>query len=217
MKKDLTQMVFILDMSGSMYDLRRDTIGGFNSLIEEQKKEPGDALVTTALFDDRYILLHDGVNIKDVGEMTAKEYAPCGMTALLDAIGKTVNLVGQRLADMPEEERPEKVIVTIVTDGMENASEEYDFLTVRDMIKHQREKYSWIFTFIGADIDTERVGGNLGIDPKLTKGYTKSGAGAQSVYTVTSQAVSLTRSVEASNLTNFATIDSLSNILDKVE
>ena len=117
MNQNLTEMVLILDMSGSMSPLTSDTIGGYNTLINQQKNEPGNAKVTTVLFDNRYIMLHDNVDIQEVSEMTAREYMPCGMTAMLDAIGRTINSVGQRLANMPEEERPAKVIFTIITDG----------------------------------------------------------------------------------------------------
>ena len=125
MNKNLTEMVFILDMSGSMSHLTDDTIGGYNSLLNEQKKQEGDANVTTVLFDDRYILLHDRKNIKKVKELTTKDYMPCGRTAMLDAVGKTIVSVGQKLAAMKEEDRPCNVVVTIITDGMENSSVEY--------------------------------------------------------------------------------------------
>lgn len=193
MRKDLTELVFILDMSGSMGRLTEDTIGGYNTLIEEQKKEKGDALVTTVLFDDRYIVLHDRVPLKDVKPLTDKEYRPLGTTAMLDAVGKTINSVGANLANTPEEERAGTVMVTIITDGMENASKEYSWQDVQDMIKHQREKYSWIFSFIGANIDVEKVSGDLGIDARLAKKYTASKVGTDSVYKAMSSTASLVR------------------------
>lgn len=193
MNQNLTEMVFILDMSGSMRPLANDTIGGYNSLIEEQKKQEGDANVTTILFDDRYIVLHDRVNIKDVNPLTDKEYRPMGMTAMLDAVGKTIVGVGQKLADMPEEERPGNVVVTIITDGYENASKEYTWKSVQAMIKEQREKYSWLFTFIGANIDVKQVSDDLGIDSLLAKSYTASAEGTQSVYTAMSATMSYSR------------------------
>lgn len=193
MRKDLTELVFILDMSGSMGRLTEDTIGGYNTLIEDQKKEKGDALVTTVLFDDRYIVLHDRVPLKDVKPLTDKEYRPLGTTAMLDAVGKTINSVGANLAKTPEEERAGTVMVTIITDGMENASKEYSWQDVQGMIKHQREKYSWIFSFIGANIDVEKVSGDLGIDARLAKKYTASKAGTDSVYKAMSCTASLVR------------------------
>lgn len=217
MKKGLTQMVFVLDMSGSMSPLREDTIGGYNSMIADQKKEAGDAIVTTVLFDNRYIMLHDGVNIQDVKEMTEKEYLPLGSTAMLDAVGRTINHVGQKLASMPEEERPEKVIFTIVTDGAENSSKEFNWETVRNMIKHQREKYSWVFTFLGANIDVDRVSDNLGIDKMLSKRYTASKIGTQKVFNATSKTMSFARGVSVDSLNNAHTKCCMSSVLDAVE
>lgn len=217
MNQNLTEMVLILDMSGSMSPLTSDTIGGYNTLINQQKNEPGRAKVTTVLFDNRYIMLHDNVDIQEVSEMTTKEYMPCGMTAMLDAIGRTINSVGQRLANMPEEERPAKVIFTIITDGYENASKEFTYPKIKEMIEHQRNKYNWIFTFIGANIDTAEVGNNLGIDAKLSKTYTASKEGTTSVFAATSKAVSFARGISPQSVTCCAFADSLSDILDEVE
>lgn len=114
-------------------------------------------------------MIHDGVNIKEVKDMTTAEYMPTGMTAMLDAVGMTINHVGQKLTSMPEEERPEKVILLSFTDGAENCSKEFDWETVKNMIKHQREKYSWVFTFLGANIDTDKVSGNLWNDLNVVK------------------------------------------------
>ena len=122
MKKNLTEMVFILDRSGSMSGLAEDTIGGFNSMIASQKNEEGEAFITTVLFDNNYELLHNHVNIQDVNPITSKEYYARGATALLDAIGKTINSIGDRLSETQEDERPEKVVFVITTDGFENAS-----------------------------------------------------------------------------------------------
>lgn len=217
MKKGLTQMVFVLDMSGSMSPLTMETIGGYNAMIADQKKEEGDALVTTVLFDHRYNMIHDSVNIKEVKDMTTAEYMPSGMTAMLDAVGRTVNHVGQKLSSMPEEERPEKVIFTIVTDGAENSSKEFDWETVRNMIKHQREKYSWVFTFLGANIDVDRVSDNLGIDKMLSKRYTASKIGTQKVFNATSKTMSFARGVSVDSLNNAHTKCCMSSVLDEVE
>jgi len=216
MKENLTELIMILDMSGSMYELRDDTIGGYNSLIEEQKKEDGEVFVTTVLFNHSYSVLYDRADIKDVKPLTGGEYIPSGMTAMLDAVGRAITSVGQSLAAMPEEERPSRVMVTIITDGYENSSKEYTWDAIRAMIKEQREKYSWVFTFIGADIDTMKVSGDLGIDSRLSKSYTKSADGTGSVYMSVSNAM---KKVRASKST--ATLDELacevSKELDSIE
>lgn len=213
MNNNLTELVVILDMSGSMHPLQSDTIGGYNTLIEEQKAEEGEARVTTALFDNRYMLLHDGVDVKDVPPLTEKEYHPMGTTALLDAVGKTINSIGHKLALTPEEERPGKVLFTIITDGYENASREYKWDTVKDMIKEQTEKYNWVFTFIGADIDNIRVSDSLGIDRTLSKKFTKSGAGASSVFESVSKSMSRLRTSDISmDEARMAVAEELNNI-----
>ncbi|HAU84194.1 MAG TPA: hypothetical protein DCW90_01380 [Lachnospiraceae bacterium] len=217
MKKGLTQMVFVLDMSGSMSSLREDTIGGYNSMIADQKKEAGDAIVTTVLFDHRYIMLHDGVNIQDIKEMTEKEYSPRGTTAMLDAVGRTINHVGQKLAELSEEERPEKVVFTIVTDGAENSSIEFTWKAIKDMIKHQREKYNWVFTFLGANIDTMEVSDNLGINRMMSKTYTASKVGTQKVFSAVSKSMSYARDVSLDELNKDAAVQDMSAILDEVE
>src|SRR5690554_6459471 len=153
MKKDLTELVFILDRSGSMNGLEMDTIGGFNSLLEKQKDERGEALVTTVLFDDDYELLHDRINIKGIKPITEKEYFVRGTTALLDAVGRTIQKFGNAQKHTAEEERAEHVMLVITTDGMENASREYTYGRVRQMVEHQKSKYGWEFIFLGANID----------------------------------------------------------------
>lgn len=217
MKKGLTQIVFVLDMSGSMLPLTMETIGGYNAMIADQKKEEGDALVTTVLFDHRYIMIHDGMNIKEVKDMTTAEYMPAGMTAMLDAVGMTINHVGQKLAAMPEWERPEKVLFTIITDGYENSSKEFDWLTIKNMIKHQHEKYNWVFTFLGANIDTDKVSNDLGIDQMLSKKYTANNIGTQSVFNATSKAVSFARGVDVDSINTTSTLSFMSQALDEVK
>lgn len=222
MNNNLTEMIFILDMSGSMSSLKDDTIGGYNSLIAEQKKQPGDANITTVLFDNRYILLHDRINIKEVKELTSKDYMPCGMTAMLDAIGRTVVAIGQKLADTPEENRPGNVVVTIITDGFENASKEYTWSIIKNMIKEQRDKYNWTFTFIGANIDVDKVSEDLGIDSRFAKKYTASKAGTNTVYDAVAKSVSFTRKVSAkrSSVTSKMSEEEMlemSSILDDIQ
>lgn len=217
MNNNLTEMVFIIDMSGSMSNVVSDTIGGYNTLISQQKKEVGQARITTVLFDDRYIMLHDNIDVDEISEMTTKEYSPLGCTALLDAIGKTINSIGVRLSNTPEDERPSKVVFTIITDGYENASKEYEWSKVKEMIKHQREKYNWIFSFIGANIDTMKVGDDLGIDRKLSKSYTSSAQGTSSAFCAASKSMSYLRSVDAQDVSYMAVTNQLSDILDEVE
>lgn len=153
MNNSLTEMVFILDRSGSMSGLESDTIGGYNSLLEKQRKEVGDATVTTVLFDDKYEMIHDHADIKKVSLLTDREYFARGSTALLDAIGKTINHVGNRHKFAPDSEIPVKTMVVIITNGFENASTEFSQPQIKAMIEHQKEKYGWEFLFLGANID----------------------------------------------------------------
>lgn len=212
MKENLTELVYILDMSGSMGSLRDDTIGGYNTLLNDQKREEGEAVVTTVLFDDRYIVLHDRVNIKDIPEITDKEYAPLGTTALLDAVGKTISHIGDVINHMEEDEKPSKVMVTIITDGYENDSKEYTWASVKSMIEEQRNKYSWVISFIGANVDPFEVAQQMGIDSKLAKGYTASKIGTSSIYKAMSASTSFYRETTAC-LDSLS--DSLSDIMDK--
>lgn len=193
MNNNLTEMVFILDRSGSMNGLVSDTIGGFNSLIERQKKEEGEALVTTVLFDDKYEVLHDHVNIKDIASITEKEYFSRGMTALLDAVGKTITQVEHRQNFAASEDTPEKTMVVIITDGLENASQEYSLSTVRKMIEAQQEKHGWEFIFLGANIDAVQVGGSLGISAERSVNYHADGVGTSKNFAGISMATSALR------------------------
>lgn len=189
MKENLTQIVFILDRSGSMEDLTDDTIGGFNSFIVEQKKQEGEAILTTVLFDDKYEVLHDAVSIKDVKLLTSKDYFARGSTALLDAVGMTISRVGQKLSDMKEEARPSKVIVVITTDGMENNSHEFSKQQIQAMIEHQTNKYSWQFLFLGANIDSVSTAQNLGISADFASNYNADSAGTGRMYESLSRSV----------------------------
>lgn len=181
MNNNLTELVVIMDRSGSMWPLADDTINGFNSLIEKQKEDTnGDVHVTVVLFDTRFNVLYDCVDIKEIPKMTSKDYFPSGGTALLDAVGSTITSVGKRLADTPEEERPANVMFVITTDGYENSSKEYNQKQIADMIEHQKTKYSWTFMFLGANIDAESVGKSYNID--YAKTYTASSVGTESVF-----------------------------------
>ena len=162
MNKNLTEMVFILDRSGSMSGLEQDTIGGFNSMIEKQKKEEGEALVTTVLFDHDCTTIHDRVNLSEVKPMTDREYWVRGNTALIDAIGQTVNHIESVHKYIREEDVPGKVVFVITTDGMENASREYTSEQVKQMIK-AKEELGWEFLFLGANIDAVNTAASFGI------------------------------------------------------
>ena len=163
MKKNLTELVFILDRSGSMSGLETDTIGGFNAMIEKQKNAPGEALVSTVLFDHQRIVLHDRSNIQDIKLMTDEDYTVRGSTALLDAIGFSIHHIGNVHKYAREEDIPEHTIFVITTDGMENASGHYDSDRVKQMIERQKSKYGWEFLFLGANIDAVETARTFGI------------------------------------------------------
>ena len=163
MRDNSTELVFILDKSGSMAGIADDTIGGFNANLKKQQGDEGEAYVTTALFNDRYELLHDRKPIREVRPITDREYEAGGMTALLDAIGKTIALMVQVQKKAGAKKRSDKVLFVIITDGMENASREYSLKKVREMVSFQQEKYGWEFLFLGANIDAVETAMDLGI------------------------------------------------------
>jgi uncharacterized protein YegL len=167
MKKDLTEIVFILDESGSMSSVKTDTIGGFNEFIESQKKIKGEVQFTFIKFSDYYNVVNDGTPLENVSPLNDETYAPSFSTALLDAVGKAIDSLGNRLSNTPEDQRPEKVLVAVLTDGQENASSEYDTKKVLNMVKHQRDKYNWEFIFLGADIDAWAGGSSMGINTNI--------------------------------------------------
>jgi uncharacterized protein YegL len=180
MNHDLTEIIFLLDRSGSMQGLEKDTIGGYNGFINSQV-ELGETRITTVLFDDKYELLFDGVSAEKA-VITEKEYFVRGGTALLDAIGKTILDVGHRLSNTDEADRPGKIIFVITTDGMENRSQEFKYPQIRDMITHQTEKYSWEFIFMGANIDVAAESAKLGVSMMNTMAYEASSSGTGEMY-----------------------------------
>jgi uncharacterized protein YegL len=180
MPKD--EIVLIIDKSGSMDTIKDDAIGGFNSFLTEQKDIERDANVTFVLFDDRYDLIHNGKDIHEVDELTKKTYRPSGTTALLDAVGRTVDRVGERLNELNDSEKPENVIVFILTDGMENASSDYTKDQVKGMIQHQESKYSWEFIYGGANQDAFEEAGGLGIKAQNTFNFEATGQGTREAY-----------------------------------
>lgn len=193
MRKNLTELVFILDRSGSMSGLEGDTIGGYNSLLEKQKKESGDAIITTVLFDDKYELLHDRISISSIAPITDKEYYVRGCTALLDAVGKTINKISNAQKHTAEEERAEHVMFVITTDGMENASREYSHEKIRNMVEHQKSKYGWEFIFLGANIDAVATAKSFGISPDRAANFNSDSEGTQLNYEILSETVSCVR------------------------
>lgn len=194
MKKNLTELVFILDRSGSMQGLEADTIGGFNAMLEKQKKEPGRAYVSTLLFDDQTQVIHDRVPLDRVKPMTEKDYYVRGCTALLDAVGGAIHHIGNIHKYARPEDVPEHTLVVITTDGMENASRRYSLPQVKRMIQRQKERYGWEFIFLGANIDAVEAAGQLGIDPDRAANYHSDSAGTRLTFQSISCAVSAMRS-----------------------
>jgi len=175
MKKNLTELVFVIDMSGSMHGLEADTIGGFNTLIEKQKKEEGDCLVTTFLFNNETYMLHDRVSLKKIKEMKDNNYFPASSTALLDAIGDAVNHISMVHHYIRKEDVPEKTIIAIMTDGYENSSKHFTYNQINKLITNKKEKNNWEFVFLGANIDVAKESSKLGIDNSIRYETTKEG------------------------------------------
>ena len=193
MNNNLTELVFILDRSGSMGGMESDTIGGFNSMLQKQQAEPGDCRITTVLFDGKYEILHDRIDIKAVSPMTDKEYFVRGNTALLDAIGKTINKIGGVQRNTSEDYRANKVLFIITTDGMENASREFDYDKIKSMIENQKSKYGWEFIFLGANIDTVDVANRFGVARNRAQNFHNDSEGIELNYSVLSETVSCFR------------------------
>jgi len=193
MRKGLTEVVFILDRSGSMSGLEADTIGGFNSMIEKQKKEEGEAFISTVLFDDRTEVLYDRVDVRKIEPMNDRQYYVRGCTALLDAIGGAIHHIGNVHKYAREEDRPEKTLFIITTDGMENASRQYTYSKVKKMVEKQKEKYGWEFLFLGANIDAIEVAGRFGISADRAVNYECDSEGTALNFTVLSNTVSAVR------------------------
>ena len=192
MGSNLTEIVFILDRSGSMAGLESDVIGWFNSFIENQSKMDGRVIVTAVLFDHEYELLWNGIDAR-IARLTSIEYYVRGCTALLDAVGKTILDVERRLSMQPEEKRPGKVIFVITTDGLENASREFSYEKVKGLIKHQQERYGWEFVFLGANIDVAKEADSLGICRDDAYSFKASKAGVAKMYDTVSDAATQKR------------------------
>lgn len=189
MKKNLTELVFILDRSGSMSGLEGDTIGGFNAMLERQKAASGEALVSTVLFDNESEVIHDRVNIRDIAPLSDREYYVRGCTALLDAVGGAIHHIGNVHKYAREEDRPEKTLFVITTDGMENASHKYSYDRVKAMIEKQRTKHGWEFIFLGANIDAAREAARFGIGADMAANYHADSVGTGVIYETVNEAV----------------------------
>ena len=197
MGKGLTELVFILDRSGSMSGLEADIIGGFNSLIAKQKKEEGTALISTVLFDDHAEVLYDRISLDRIEPMNDRQYYVRGCTALLDALGGAIHHIGNVHKYAREEDRPAKTIFIITTDGMENSSHRYTYDKVKKMVERQRDRYGWEFLFLGANIDAIEVAGRFGVQANRAVNYECDSEGTQLNYEVLSKAVSRVRTCAA--------------------
>lgn len=189
MRKGLTEMVFILDRSGSMQGLEKDTIGGFNGMIEKQKSVEGEAVVSTVLFDHESVVLHDRVNLRGIRPMSEADYTVRGCTALLDALGGAIHHIGNVHKYARNEDVPEKTVFVIITDGMENASRRYTSDRVKQMIERQKSKYGWEFLFLGANIDAVETARHFGIDKDRAVSYRSDSVGTELNYRVVSEAM----------------------------
>ncbi len=193
MRKDLTEVVFILDRSGSMSGLEADTIGGFNSMIEKQKKEEGDALISTILFDDKTEILYDRVPVNKIEPMNDSQYYVRGCTALLDAIGGAIHHISKLHKNEKEENVPEKTLFIITTDGMENSSRTYDYKKIKKMVEKAKSKHGWEFLFLGANIDAIDVAGRFGIGADRALNYECDEEGTALNFSVLSDTITAVR------------------------
>ena len=189
MKKGLTELVFILDKSGSMGGLETDTIGGYNAMLAKQQEVEGECHITTVLFDNNYELLHDRIDIKAVSPISEKEYQVGGSTALLDAIGRTIHKIGNAQKHTADDYRAEKVMFVIITDGEENSSREYSAEKIKAQIERQKEKYGWEFVFLGANIDAIETAGRFGISADRAQNYHSDSEGIELNFRVMSEVV----------------------------
>jgi hypothetical protein len=215
MNKNLTDITVIIDKSGSMSPIRHDTIGGFNRFLEDQKKQPGEAKLTLVQFDDQYEVHLNAVDLKYVSPLTPETYMPRGSTALLDAMGKTIDRAGRRLAAIPENERPGQVLFVIITDGQENASREFKGpngkKAIFEKVTHQQEKYNWTFLFLGANQDAIQVGADYGFLANNSLTYATNKAAVDNAFSTVSMASTLTRS---GLYTGFTEEDRLNAVVD---
>lgn len=193
MKQNVTEVIFILDRSGSMGGLEDDTIGGFNSTLEKQKELDGDVVVSTVLFDNEFEVLHNRLDINTINPLTRKEYYVRGMTALLDAVGRSIRYIKHQYADTLKEDRPSKVLFVITTDGMENASREFNYKRLKKMILEVQEKYNWEFLFLGANIDAVGEAAKFGINEERAVRFHSDKKGTSKNYEAINEAMTSLR------------------------
>jgi uncharacterized protein YegL len=199
MKENFTSINVVIDRSGSMSELSADTIGGFNQFLQEQKDLPGEAVLTLCTFSTDYTIVHDCVKLADVPKLTKRTYVARGGTALLDALGTTIDEVGKKLAAMPEEDRPSKVLFLVITDGEENSSEIFTRDQIKEKVEHQKNVYKWDFVFMGANLDSIAEGGSIGIAQNCTMNYSATPAGTRGLYLDISKSVTRYRTQGPSN------------------
>lgn len=202
-QENFTSINVIIDQSGSMSHLTKDTIRSFNSFLAEQKVLPGEAVVTLTTFNSHSSVVHDFVKLASVPDLNTKTYSPTGGTALLDAMGDTINSVGAKLAALPEEERPSKVILLIITDGEENSSRRFNRDQIKSMVEHQRNVYNWEFVFMGANIDAITAGTSLGISADNSLNYDATAAGTKELYSNVSRSLENYRKSRSSKSSDF--------------
>lgn len=217
MRNDLVELVFVIDASGSMYHLKQDTIGGFNSLIEKQKNDEGETRITAVLFNERVKKVYNNADVNTIEPLNENIYVTGGCTALYDAIGTAIDSVGERLAATPENERPAKVMVVVITDGNENSSARYSFNDVKSRIEHQQSKYSWEFMYLGADLNSMKEAQSLGFNPSYSKQYTASSEGTQSVYSALACAATSAKLQSRGVISDEEYIKCVTTFLDGVE
>ncbi|MBO6115166.1 MAG: hypothetical protein J6P57_08930 [Lachnospiraceae bacterium] len=215
MKKGLTEVVFILDRSGSMSGLEADTIGGYNSMLKKQKTGKGDVIISTVLFDDKMEVIHDRKPIGEIKPITRKEYFVRGCTALLDAVGKAIHHIGKIHKNADPDEVPEKTLFIITTDGMENASHKYTYDKVRKMVEKKKKKQGWEFIFMGANIDAISVANQFGIDKNRAVRYESDSAGTKLNYNVMSNIISSARMSDTPSMMSQALDEE--DFLDEIE
>ena len=193
MNNNLTELVFVLDKSGSMSGLEKDTIGGFNSMLKKQREEEGDVVISTVLFDDRMQVLHDRTDLGSISDLTDRDYQVGGCTALLDALGRSIKHISKVQKSLPEDERPAKTMFIITTDGQENSSHEYSYERIRKMVEKKQEKKQWEFLFLGANMDAISAAADIGIKAGRASNFVCDAKGTAVNYAALSKAVSRVR------------------------